>query len=464
MPYIFYDTETSGLETAFDQILQFAAIKTDDDLNEVDNFNVRVRLLPHVVPSPRALVVNRVAPKLLTDQTLPTHYEAICEIRNKLLEWSPAIVIGYNSIGFDEELLRQAFFQTLHPAYLTNTEGNKRSDVLPMIYATCAYEPNTLSVPINEKGNPSFRLDQIAPANGYNFINAHEAMADVRATIYMARLIRERAPEVWASAHQTNSRNDVKNYIADQSAFALTQYYFGKPYSWLVSECGQNPENKAEFAVFDLFYDPDDYLSLSSEELLKIFNAKEKPIRRFRGNAQPIIMPENKAPPEVKALSISPEERSRRAAVVQGASDFKRRVGQALALRYAAREPSPYVEKRIYEGFPSSSDQILMREFHEVDWTKRTQLIDQIEDSRLKELAWRLVYFEHPELLPPDKVNDLRKWHAERVLIDGEAVPWTTLREATKELDTLMADKTQGEVKLFDGLKTYYSGFSEALQ
>ncbi len=36
MPYVFYDTETTGTETAFDQILQFAAIKTDDDLNELD--------------------------------------------------------------------------------------------------------------------------------------------------------------------------------------------------------------------------------------------------------------------------------------------------------------------------------------------------------------------------------------------------------------------------------------------
>ncbi len=40
MPYVFYDTETTGTETAFDQILQFAAIKTDDDLNELDRFNI----------------------------------------------------------------------------------------------------------------------------------------------------------------------------------------------------------------------------------------------------------------------------------------------------------------------------------------------------------------------------------------------------------------------------------------
>ena len=33
MPFVFYDTETTGTDTDFDQILQFAAIKTDDELN-----------------------------------------------------------------------------------------------------------------------------------------------------------------------------------------------------------------------------------------------------------------------------------------------------------------------------------------------------------------------------------------------------------------------------------------------
>ena len=60
MTFIFYDTETTGLETAFDQILQFAAIKTDDDLSELDRFDIRSRLMPHIVPSPGTLRVTGV--------------------------------------------------------------------------------------------------------------------------------------------------------------------------------------------------------------------------------------------------------------------------------------------------------------------------------------------------------------------------------------------------------------------
>ena len=36
MSFVFYDTKTTGANTAFDQILQFGAIMTDYELNELD--------------------------------------------------------------------------------------------------------------------------------------------------------------------------------------------------------------------------------------------------------------------------------------------------------------------------------------------------------------------------------------------------------------------------------------------
>jgi hypothetical protein len=73
--FVFYDTETTGTDTAFDQILQFAAIQTDENLRELDRFEIRCRLLPHVVPAAGALIATGVSPRLLTDSALPTHYE-----------------------------------------------------------------------------------------------------------------------------------------------------------------------------------------------------------------------------------------------------------------------------------------------------------------------------------------------------------------------------------------------------
>ena len=59
---------------AFDQVLQFAAIRTDDDLNEIGRFEIRSRLLPYIIPSPHAMQV--------TGQTI-----------DDLLDEDPAIVL-----------------------------------------------------------------------------------------------------------------------------------------------------------------------------------------------------------------------------------------------------------------------------------------------------------------------------------------------------------------------------------
>ena len=114
MGFVFYDTETTGTDTSFDQILQFAAIKTDCELRELERFEIRCRILPYVVPSPGAMLVTGVGPAQLTDSKLPSHYEMVRAIRTKLAEWTPAVFIGHNSLSFDEHLLRQAFYKTLH--------------------------------------------------------------------------------------------------------------------------------------------------------------------------------------------------------------------------------------------------------------------------------------------------------------------------------------------------------------
>lgn len=44
MAFVFYDTETTGSDIFYDQILQFAAIRTDDTLNEIERFEIRCRI------------------------------------------------------------------------------------------------------------------------------------------------------------------------------------------------------------------------------------------------------------------------------------------------------------------------------------------------------------------------------------------------------------------------------------
>ena len=463
MPYVFYDTETTGTATAFDQILQFAAIRTDDDLHELERFNIRCRLLPHIIPSPIALRLTHVTPTLLTDSALPSHYAMIRKIRDTLLAWSPATFIGFNSMSFDENLLRQALFQTLHPAYLTNTNGNARSDVLRVAHAASAYTPDALVVPTDDLGRQVFRLDRLALANGHHHDGAHEAMADVVATMYVARLIRNRAPDIWKAMDRAATKNAVKKYVATESVFSLTESYYGCAYSWLVTPCGQNPRDVGQLAVFDLSFDLDDYRFLSAENLVAVLNASPKAIRSIRANRQPIMMPADAAPDSTKALQIPPGERRRRVEVIQGDPEFQARVGQAQAFRVEDKDLPAHVEQRIYDGFPNAADEVRMKQFHQVDWGARPALAAQIEDPRLGEFARRLIYFERPEMLSQEQSSELSAWMANRVLTEDESVPWMTVRKALRETDALLQDARGEAAHLLSEVKDFLHSRAAAI-
>ena len=73
--YLFYDLETTGLNKSFDQILQFAAIRTDQHLNEKERHTIQVKLRPDVIPSPYALITHRIPISQLTEGT--SEYEAV---------------------------------------------------------------------------------------------------------------------------------------------------------------------------------------------------------------------------------------------------------------------------------------------------------------------------------------------------------------------------------------------------
>jgi exodeoxyribonuclease-1 len=82
--YLFYDIESTGLSKAFDQVLQFGAIRTDHQLNEIERHDINVRLRPDVVPSPLAILTNRISIRDLAEGQC--EYEATCRIHQLLNE------------------------------------------------------------------------------------------------------------------------------------------------------------------------------------------------------------------------------------------------------------------------------------------------------------------------------------------------------------------------------------------
>jgi exodeoxyribonuclease-1 len=69
------------------------------------------RLLPYIVPAPGALLVTGVTVADITTCPL-SHFEMMRQVHAKMHEWSQggAVFVGWNSMRFDETMLRQAYF------------------------------------------------------------------------------------------------------------------------------------------------------------------------------------------------------------------------------------------------------------------------------------------------------------------------------------------------------------------
>lgn len=455
MSFVFYDTETTGTNTAFDQILQFGAIKTDQDLNELERFEIRCRLLPYVVPAPGAMRVTGVTVEQLTDPALPSHYEMVRMIIAKMAEWSPAIFIGHNSLGFDEHLLRQAFYKTLHPPYLTNTNGNCRTDSLRMIQAVARFAPNVLSVPLSDSNRQVFKLDQLAPANGFDHSAAHDAMADVEATIYMCQLVAERLPGYWSGFLRFAQKTAVTEFAAEEDVFALTDFYYSKPYSWMVTSIGVNPDNTSEILVFDLSNDPEELAAMVEADLAARLGQRPKPLRGVRCNAGPIVLSYDDTPEQIRSTAPDIDELRRRAALLKNDRAFCERLITALLETRKEREPSIHVEEQIYDGFASSNDNALMERFHRLTWRRRAPLVEQLADERLRSLGQRLVYCEAPDVMDEAARQEGDTAIARRLMAEPGSVPWLTLPKAIEEAGDMLAVSSGADVALLSDLLEY---------
>ena len=143
--YLFYDIETTGLNKSFDQVLQFAAIRTDLNLKELARHEIKIKLNPDAIPSPYALITHKIGINALSDGL--NEYEAIKQI-HQLLNQPGTISLGYNTLGFDDEFLRFSFYRNLLKPY-THQYANQcyRMDLYPMAMMFFLFKPNVITWP-----------------------------------------------------------------------------------------------------------------------------------------------------------------------------------------------------------------------------------------------------------------------------------------------------------------------------
>ena len=130
-------------------------------------------------------------------------------------------------------------------------------------------------------------------------------------------------------------------------------------------------------------------------------------------------------------------------------TDFRQRVGEALANRYSEKEPSPHVEQQIYDGFASSRDQTLMQTVPRCAMGGSASGRDGNGRLRMRRIAQRLIYFERPEALPEKTREALSKEVQARLNAHDDVLPWRTVADARQELAKIQSEGVDGSLAGF---------------
>ena len=297
MRFIFYDFETTGRNYNWDQIIQVGAVITNETLEEIDNFECSCMLKPGIVPEPAALLVNKRIPG---EHTNLSHYNLVKLMWEKFNQWieeySPLAFFGYNSINFDEEFLRRTFYKNLFPPFLTSSTNygvsNKRGDIINLARSANYFYPGTLKTSFNEKGKEIFKLEQLASDNIIsdqgNNLTFHDALDDTRATIGIAKIIKNKAPILWESGLKTMSKIEAHDFIKDEEFVVSAEFYFGVTRFYVVSYICE--DTNGNIKAFDLRNDPKQLVRLGDNEFKEIINnTTPKILRTVTKNKHPIL-------------------------------------------------------------------------------------------------------------------------------------------------------------------------------
>jgi exodeoxyribonuclease-1 len=211
--FYWYDYESWGTDTRRVHPCQFAGIRTDMELNEVGEPAMFFsRPSPDYLPHPMASVVTGITPQRALAEGL-SEAEFCREVLTELSVPSTCSV-GYNTISYDDELTRHMLYRCLYPPYEREfRNNNSRWDLLDLVRACFALRPEGIQWPVDSKGKHSFKLELLTLANNISHVGAHDALVDVRATIALARLIRQHQPKLFDYAFNLRKKQHVLNHL-----------------------------------------------------------------------------------------------------------------------------------------------------------------------------------------------------------------------------------------------------------
>lgn len=470
LPASFYwhDYETWGSTPALDRPCQFAGMRTDADLNEVgEPLVLFARPADDLLPQPDACLVTGITPQRAAADGLP-EADFARAIQRELA--APGTCgVGYNSLRFDDEVTRYLFYRNLLPPYAhTHRNGNSRWDLIDALRLAHALRPDGIQWPEREPGVTSFKLEDLTAANDIPHAGAHDALADVRATIAMARLLKAAQPRLFGYALGLRVRRTVEDLIARGEPLLHVSQRYPAAAGCIapVAVVGSADDNPKQRWCFDLRADPRVLLDLSAEEIrARVFTAGDElpegveriPLKGLKTNAVPMLAP-------IKTLGADAAERwqidldrvRRHAAVVQGhAAEIAAKVREVHRREpdTAPRDP----ERMLYGGaFFSDDDVRTMQRLQGLSPAALAAEQPRFQDSRLPTLLFRMRARSWPETLSEAEREDWDAWRFERLTdpAQGASVTIDAFDARIAELHPTLADDP-ARVRVLDELTAW---------
>ncbi len=399
--YLFYDLETTGLDFAFDQVLQFAAIRTDSEFRELERHEIRVKLRPDVIPAPAAMIAHCIP--MAQCLSGPCEFEAAQRIHALLTE-PETISLGYNTLGFDDEFLRFAFYRNLLPPYRHQyADGCRRMDLLPMVTVYYLYKNEVLEWPEVEE-RVTLKLEYLKEANSLTLGVPHDAVTDVEASVELARrLAQER--DVWdylASYFEKSHDRRRLQRLPRFSPRLPAHHTFGL---FVRSDFGALRNYQAPVLYLGnsaAYKDHTLWLRLDLPQLQEVTeeSVREKTWVVKKKYGEPGIV----LPPEERFLARIDAERRRMLDENKAWLEAHPHMLEAIA-RYH-REfvydtvPDVDADAALYQhGFFSDHDAATARRFHRATLEEKVQLVTAFESEVARELARRVLIRNYPEAL-----------------------------------------------------------------
>lgn len=449
--FLWHDYETFGADTRRTRPAQFAAIRTDAQLNEIGTpLMLYCQPANDFLPEPQACLITGITPQLCLEKGIPEHQFA-AQIE-QAFSLSGTIGVGYNTIRFDDEITRFMFWRNLMDPYAREWQNDcGRWDLLDVARTAYALRPQGIEWPLNLEGKPSFKLTDLSAANGLLHESAHDALSDVRATIALARLLKTAQPKLFDFCFGLHKKDRVMaelglpTTLTNARPFLHISGMFAPERGCLALmwPLAMHPANKNELLAWDLAFDPRELASLNAEQIrLRLFTKtadlpeglQRLPVKSIHLNKSPSVIGNTKTLSAAMAQrwGLNLDAQLANAAHARALPDMSA-IWPAVFKRPAAAAPD--VDEDLYGGFVGNADRRRLNELRQLKAQELASARPAFDDARLLELFWRYRARNFPQSL---SAEEQARWEAHRSarLFEGEGGA-LTIERLFEELDTL---------------------------